>query len=358
MKWSLQDKILIVELFFREQSFVGAQRAYRRERRCKVAPPKGVIRRLVDRFRSRGSILAGHRGHRSRAVREHAVPLVRKCVGDEISASVRRISRATHVPQTTVHRVLHADLGLYPYKLQVTQRLYRGDKAKRWQFCKWLLETCDKDSAFLTSLLMSDEAKFSLNGMVNKQNCRIWSSEQPHVMQQAVLYPPTITVWCAVSAGCVIGPFFFEEEGEPVTVTGVRYRSMITEFLLPELRRRRIPKSRVWMQQDGATPHVAKASIALLLDHFPGKLISKGAAVSWPPRSPDLTAPDFFLWGLLKEKVYATPVPDIRALKAKICNAVKQIPRSTLTQVFRESLTARCHECVRRHGSHLEDVIF
>jgi hypothetical protein len=28
----------------------------------------------------------------------------------------------------------------------------------------------------------------------------------------------------------------------------------------------------------------------------------------WPPRSPDLTPLDFFLWGTLKERIYQTPV--------------------------------------------------
>jgi hypothetical protein len=34
---------------------------------------------------------------------------------------------------------------------------------------------------------------------------------------------------------------------------------------------------------------------------FPGRLISKRL---WPPRSPDLSPPDLFLWGHLKDTVY------------------------------------------------------
>ena len=41
---------------------------------------------------------------------------------------------------------------------------------------------------------------------------------------------------------------------------------------------------------------------------FPSKVISKREDISWPPRSPDLTPMDFFLWGYLKAKVYNIPV--------------------------------------------------
>ena len=45
-----------------------------------------------------------------------------------------------------------------------------------------------------------------------------------------------MTVWCSICAEKVIGPYFFEDTtGNAVTVTGERYRSMIQEFLVPEV---------------------------------------------------------------------------------------------------------------------------
>ena len=41
---------------------------------------------------------------------------------------------------------------------------------------------------------------------------------------------------------------------------------------------------------------------AVLHDSFPGHLISRFRYVQCPDRSPDLTVPDFFLWGYLLEK--------------------------------------------------------
>jgi hypothetical protein len=44
-------------------------------------------------------------------------------------------------------------------------------------------------------------------------------------------------------------------------------------------------------QQDGATARTAHMSMALLDDVFVDRIISK---TIWPPRSPDLSPPDFF----------------------------------------------------------------
>ncbi|GFW86328.1 transposable element Tc3 transposase [Trichonephila clavipes] len=69
--------------------------------------------------------------------------------------------------------------------------------------------------------VVSDEAHFWLNGYVNKQNCRIWSEANPQVYVETPLHPEKLTVWCALWAGGIIGPYFFKnDEGHNVTVDG------------------------------------------------------------------------------------------------------------------------------------------
>ena len=111
-------------------------------------------------------------------------------------------------------------------------------------------------------------------------------------------------MWCGISASRVYGPYFFENDNATVTVTGERYRSMITEFLIPELERQNVHHT--WFQQDGATAHTARETMTLLKDCFPNRLISRFGDIPWPPRSPDLTPCDFFLWGYLKSRVYVS----------------------------------------------------
>ena len=94
---------------------------------------------------------------------------------------------------------------MFPYKLQLTLKLKRGDKAKPPAWCRWMLQHPD----VLDGLWMSDEAHFFLDGYVSKQNCRYWSEEHPHISVEHEQFPSHVTVWCAVSAKGIIGPHFF-----------------------------------------------------------------------------------------------------------------------------------------------------
>jgi hypothetical protein len=55
----------------------------------------------------------------------------------------------------------------------------------------------------------------------------------------------------------------------------------------------------VYFQQDGATCHTSNESMAKIESFFDDRIISKAL---WPPRSPDLSPPDFFPVGRLKWK--------------------------------------------------------
>ncbi|GFV64636.1 transposable element Tcb2 transposase [Trichonephila clavipes] len=62
-----------------------------------------------------------------------------------------------------------------------------------------------------------------------------------------------------------------------------RYRAMITNFFIPELNNHDVQE--LWLQQNGATCHTARATIDLLKDTFGDRLISRFGPVNWPPRS-------------------------------------------------------------------------
>jgi len=44
--------------------------------------------------------------------------------------------------------------------------------------------------------------------------------------------------------------------------------------------------------------------------------------IAWPARSPKLTIPDFFLWGLLKDRVFRRHIMTIQELKQAIVDEV------------------------------------
>ena len=90
-------------------------------------------------------------------------------------------------------------------------------------------------------IIFSDEVHFYLGEYVNKQNCRIWGTENPLAYIEKPMHPKRVTVWCGFWSRGIIGPFFFEnEQGEAVTANGDRYRAMLNKFLLTKIKEENI----------------------------------------------------------------------------------------------------------------------
>lgn len=170
------------------------------------------------------------------------------------------------------------------------------------------------------------------------------------------MHPEKVTVWCAIHARGIIGPYFFENaQGERVTVNGVRYRAMLNDYFLPIVIENQLEQ--LWFQQDGATCHTANETMELLQEHFGEKVISRNGPVIYPARSCDLTPCDFFLWGYVKSKVYANNPRTIEDLKTNIRNVIREIPVQMCENVML-NWTIRMRYCQQSRGGHLTDIIF
>ncbi|KAJ8915280.1 hypothetical protein NQ315_014788 [Exocentrus adspersus] len=74
--------------------------------------------------------------------------------------------------------------------------------------------------------------------------------------------------------------------------------------------------------------------------------------------SPDLNPLDFYVWGYLKDKVYATPVltrDDLVQRIQEACNEMRQNPNQVSDAV--NSLIRRCHKCIEVGGQHFEQLV-
>ncbi|GFW43604.1 putative transposable element [Trichonephila clavipes] len=224
---------------------------------------------------------------------------------------------------------------------------------QRFQIVQFYFENNGSVRNFHKRILFS-EAHFWLNGYVNKQNCRIWSEANPQVYVETPLYPEKLTVWCALWAGGIIGPYFFKnDEGHNVTVNGDRYRTMITNFFIPEMNNHDVQE--LWFQQDGATCHIARATIDLLKDTFGDRLISRFGPVNWPPRPCDLTPLDYFLWGYVKSLVYADKPQTLDHLEDNIRRVIADIRPQMLEKVI-ENWMSRLDYIRASRGSHMPAV--
>jgi hypothetical protein len=87
------------------------------------------------------------------------------------------------------------------------------------------------------------------------------------------------------------------------------------------------------------------------------RIISKNSQINWPPRSPDLSAPDYFLWGYLKEWVYVNKPRTLEQLKENIRAEIRALEPQTLTNVMNNAIE-RARLWVAANGAHLKDAIF
>ncbi|GFV77419.1 DUF4817 domain-containing protein [Trichonephila clavipes] len=234
--------------------------------------------------------------------------------------------------------------------------IHPNDHQARRRFVEWAQNEIAVVPDFHKRILFSDEAHFWLNGCVNKQNCRIWSEANTQVYVETPLHPEKLTVWCALWAGGIIGPYFFKnDEGHNVTVNGDRYRAMITNFFIPELNNHDVQE--LGFQQDGATCHTARVTIDLLKDTFGDRLISRFGPVNWPPRSCDLTPLDNFLWSYVKSLVYADKLQTLDYLEDNICRVIADIRPQMLEKVI-ENWTSRLDYIRASRGSPMPEIIF
>ena len=83
---------------------------------------------------------------------------------------------------------------------------------------------------------------------------------------------------------------------------------------------------------------------------FKDRIISKNFC---PPRSPDLTPAGFFLWGLLKDKVYKNRPRTIEQLKDAMPQEIQTVNVDTLRQVF-QNLEKRIQVCLDVKGDQFQ----
>ena len=69
----------------------------------------------------------------------------------------------------------------------------------------------------------------------------------------------------------------------------------------------------LWWAQDGAPSNRLLGVRSRLIQALGNKVIALNHDVEWLPRSPDLTARHFVLWGYINNKVFLTPPKYSRA---------------------------------------------
>ena len=117
-------------------------------------------------------------------------------------------------------------------------------------------------------------------------------------------------------------------------------------------------RRRMCFQHDEAPAHITRDVRQYLNEKFGNRWIGRYGPVTWPPRSPDFTPLDFYLWGHMKTLVYETPVQSEMDLVARVAVAAGDIAQDRrMLSLLQESLQQRCQLCIDVGGSHFEQLL-
>lgn len=350
MNYNQEELInMIYALGAADENCLLASRLYASKYPDRRHPQVKCFTTLKDRFERTGSI---HYEKKSRAkpiLNEENQLDVSLAVVENPDLSVREISRNLNISKTSVSKSLKNNK-FHPYHMQLHQELIEADFAKRVQFCEIMQTKIAENGNFLKYIMFTDECTFHKNGYVNRHNYHYYSTENLHkTFVNNYQHRWSLNVWGGIVNNYVVGPYFFNRK-----LTGQEFHRFLREDfprLIEDLPDE--VKNMMWFQLDGAPAHFMREVREELNLMFPNKWIGRTGPISWPPRSPDLTSMDFYLWGTIKSEVYRTAATTQDDMKLRIHEAFQRITPIHLNNV-RSNLLRRFRKCVERDGRHFE----
>ena len=279
--------------------------------------------------------------------------------------SIKDLSNDLDLPNTTVRRILHDELGYRKVSARwVPKQLTDDHKVKRMEACQLLLarhrdaindqmgpggdDRGDNQHGepFLDNLITADETWVHHTTPETKRDSMTWkhpSSPTPKKFKVAHSAKKVMaTVFWDVKGVLLVD---FLPSGE--TVNANRYCQTLDK--LREAIRRKRPgrlSKGVILQHDNATPHTAKRTQDWLKRY-------NWETLPHPPHSPDLAPSDFHLFGPLKRHLAGQRFEDDDDLIEEVTSWLRSLDKKFLRDGI-YSLVQRWKKCLDLHGDYVE----
>ena len=360
-----KDELLKIALFWGKHDDIENESAridkvrwefikfYGLQKKPRLSPPRHRIKTVVDRFLETGSVLLKPppKVRVKTARTDENVARVEELIRADKSLSITALAITLFLSWATVWRILRIDLKFYPYKSKCVNRLTDDHKRNRAAYCLWVEEQFQQDPNWSSRVIWTDEKLFKLKCRGNRQNERYWApqGQHPEVLEECrVLGGDQTMCWSMIVDGRVY-LYWFEPKAR---IDQHRYLRMLQEFMKPIIDG--LPgRDSFIFQQDGARCHTTPFVLAWLKEEFDGRVISGNTDTPYPACSPDLTPPDFWLWGVILaelRRLMPTSIPLLQNTAQSYC---EDLPEDDVRRA-----TAHCRlraqVCAENGGSHFE----
>lgn len=346
-----EEAVLMLKILGQsEDNYRAAERLWRVRYPDRPPHSRHVFARLEKRLINKGIVQPDHNKGKEirRPVRDIRTVDILASVQTQPRDSLRRREKDSGISRSTIQRILKI-AKFHPYRMILVHALQPGDLPQRLNFCNWAL---GQIRFFYRKILFSDECTFKSDAEVNKWNCRYWAEENPHwLREEDHQHVWKVNVWAGIIDDKIVGPIFLDEN-----LNGANYASLLQNDLQPLLDELP-PRCRqgMWFQQDGCPAHTSLVARAKLNVMFPGRWIGKFGPVNYPPRSPDLTVLDYYLWGRIKEIVYNDRPTTRDDMKERIRTAMASLEAAEIRRAV-DSFQNRITVCAAQNGAHLEHL--
>lgn len=267
--------------------------------------------------------------------------------------SIRDCKRDLGYSVSKIQRVL-GNYKYHAYKYTKVQKLTELDMQRRLEFCQNLLQMLQENPEVLDNILWTDEAHFCTSGIPNLKNLHYWKTDNPRkTIQIKRSGRVSLGVWCGIIRNIIIGGIFYNG-----SLTGRRYLHILENDVAESIDELplNITRNLIW-QQDGAPCHNI-LEVRQFLNQNYNVWIGKHGTIRWPPNSPDLTPPDYFLWGNLKTIVYTQRPENIQEIQERIIQGINYInTRPEMIERAVRSLERRLRLCVQQNGGHFQHLL-
>lgn len=294
----------------------------------RAATSEPTVRQTIQDFKTTGGVPDRHAGGRKRKLdRKERAKVIKKA---KKKKSARKIA-AEHgtISERTIRRTIHEAGLAYLLKKRIP-KLTPANIRKRLAYAREM-----KDFEW-DLVLWSDEKTFYLG----TEETKAWQDPQNREERTVTRYPKKLNVWGAIGSYFKTPLYFFTDNLDSDLYQQILERRL-PPFFFEDCP---IPQRSQWrFMQDGARPHTARESIALLNKIAPDRIKNH------PANSPDFN-PIEDMWSHMDREIGKVKnIRDIDRLKKELRKIWKSISPELIRASVR-SMPRRLKQCVERRG--------
>ena len=148
--YTLEQRWEILRHYFENHANVAeCVRKLRTDFGRREAPSAPYVPYLVKKVKETGILIDKPKSEKPKAVRTpENIAAVAESLCEAPSTSIHRRSQQLYISETSLRRILHKDLAMTPYKVQLVQKLKPIDHPMGFRFAKWACDRLTEDVDF------------------------------------------------------------------------------------------------------------------------------------------------------------------------------------------------------------------